>query len=47
MKEIPISEAVVPEAIDYVAHFCGVQCYYKWRKQSATPENLPTARDPV
>jgi hypothetical protein len=47
MKEIPLSEAVVPEAVDYVAHFCGVQCYDKWRKQPATTENLPTFRDPV
>ncbi len=50
MKEIPLSEAVVPEASDYVAHFCGVQCYDKWRKQPTHPvasANLPTTRDPV
>jgi len=41
MKEIPFSEAVVPEAIDYVAHFCGVQCYDKWRNQPAAPKTLP------
>jgi hypothetical protein len=47
MKEIPISEAVVPEATDCVAHFCGVQCYDKWRKQAATPKSLLAERKPV
>jgi hypothetical protein len=37
MKEIPISEAIVPEAIDYTAHFCGVECYDRWRQQSDNP----------
>ena len=41
MKEMPLSEALVPEAIDYVAHFCGVQCYDKWRNQPAAPKTLP------
>jgi hypothetical protein len=38
MKEIPKSEANIAEATDYVAHFCGVACYDKWRKQ---PGALP------
>ena len=38
MKEIPTSEANIAEASDYVAHFCGVTCYDKWRKQ---PGALP------
>jgi len=33
MKEIPLSEAIVPEARDYVAHFCSPDCYQKWRQQ--------------
>jgi hypothetical protein len=33
LKEVPISEAVVPEATDYVAHFCGLDCYQKWKDQ--------------
>ena len=33
-KEIPLSEAVIPEAADYVAHFCGLECYAKWKQQS-------------
>lgn len=28
--EIPLSEAVVPEAADYVAHFCSLDCYASW-----------------
>mgnify|MGYP003578089264 FL=1 len=31
--EIPLSEAVVPEARDYVVHFCGLDCYERWRTQ--------------
>ena len=33
-KEVPLSEAVIPEAADYVAHFCGLDCYSQWKKQS-------------
>jgi hypothetical protein len=33
-KEVPLSEAKTPEAVDYVAHFCGLECYVKWRQQS-------------
>lgn len=29
-KEIPLSEAL---ATDYALHFCGLECYAKWRKQ--------------
>ncbi|MFZ5525011.1 MAG: DUF3330 domain-containing protein [Pseudomonadota bacterium] len=32
-KEVPLSEAVIPEAADYVAHFCGLECYAQWKKQ--------------
>lgn len=40
LKEVPITEAVVPEATDYVAHFCGLECYEKWRKTlPATPDD--------
>jgi hypothetical protein len=39
MKEVPISEAIVPEATDYVAHFCGAECYDRWRKQSNNPSS--------
>jgi len=33
--EIPLSEAVVPEAADYVAHFCSLDCYAAWRSRAA------------
>ena len=31
--EIPLSAALTPEGIDYVHHFCGIDCFEKWRKQ--------------
>jgi hypothetical protein len=36
-KEVPLTEAVIPEATDYVAYFCGLACYEKWKKQSNHP----------
>ncbi len=38
LKEVPLSEAHTAEAVDYVAHFCGLECYEKWRHQ---PEEEP------
>ena len=49
MKEVPISKAIVPEATEYVAHFCGVECYDKWRRQPGNPssqEGIPTSSTP-
>ncbi len=34
LKEIPSSEAKSAEASDYVAHFCGLDCYDKWVKKA-------------
>jgi len=34
LKEIPLSEAKSVEAVDYVAHFCGLDCYDQWKKKS-------------
>ena len=31
LKEIPNSEAKMEEASDYVAYFCGLDCYDKWK----------------
>lgn len=31
LKEVPLSEATIPEATDYFVHFCGLECYEKWR----------------
>jgi len=33
-KEVPLSEAKVSEAVDYVAHFCGLECYAEWKHSS-------------
>ena len=33
LKEVPLGEAINPEAEDYVAHFCGLECYEQWKKQ--------------
>ncbi len=33
-KEVPLTEAQSPEAEDYVAHFCGLDCYEQWKKES-------------
>ncbi|MBK9160545.1 MAG: DUF3330 domain-containing protein [Nitrosomonadales bacterium] len=33
-REVPLSEAKISEAEDYVAHFCGLECYAKWKEQS-------------
>jgi hypothetical protein len=38
LKEVPLSEATVPEALDYVAHFCGLECYEKWKQQGGKPD---------
>lgn len=38
-KEIPLSEARHFEAQDYVAHFCGLDCFSTW-KQRSEAQNL-------
>lgn len=35
-KEIPLSEARRFEAEDYVAYFCGLDCYSEWKRRSET-----------
>jgi len=35
LNEIPASAARNCEATEYVIHFCGLECYEKWRKQPA------------
>jgi hypothetical protein len=29
-QEVPVSEALIPEAVDYVVYFCGLDCYDRW-----------------
>lgn len=31
LKEVPKSESMSPEATEYVLHFCGLDCYEKWK----------------
>lgn len=34
IKEIPESEVNCSEAGDYFAHYCGLDCYQRWREES-------------
>lgn len=36
-KEIPISEVIHDEVGDYVHHYCGLECFAKWRAQLDQP----------
>jgi hypothetical protein len=45
LKEVPIDEAKVPEATDYFVHFCGLECYEKWKSQGGKPKEK-AARKP-
>ena len=38
LKEIPLSEARNEEAVDYVLHSCGLECYAKWEKHEEAAE---------
>jgi hypothetical protein len=31
-RDIPLSTSLWRESSDYVAHFCGLDCYDKWRQ---------------
>ena len=33
-RDVPLSEAFVPEAVDYVIYFCGLSCYEDWPGQA-------------
>lgn len=44
LKEVPLSVAVDFEVGDYVAHFCGLECYAQWKGRDgkeAASENAP------
>ncbi len=38
LKEVPTTEARSPEAADYFAHFCGLECFEKWNIQGGKPK---------
>jgi hypothetical protein len=46
MKEIPTSEAVVPEVTDSLMHFCGLTCYNKWKNQTDSPDFIGDVPSP-
>lgn len=41
IKSVPISEAHITEAEEYIAYFCGLDCYDKWSHQSHTGGTKP------
>lgn len=44
LKEVPRSAAVMAEVREYVAYFCGLECYEKWVEQRAgEPSPQPAA----
>ncbi|MFS8120029.1 MAG: DUF3330 domain-containing protein [Microcoleus sp.] len=38
-KQVPISEAKVPEARELILYFCGLDCHEKWQNQSGKPKD--------
>ena len=39
LKEIPASSAKSEEVQDYVAHFCGIDCFARWKNGEKNEEN--------
>ncbi len=37
LRTIPLSEADISEAEEYVAYFCGLECYDIWRNRQDDP----------
>lgn len=46
LKEVPLSEATVPEASDYFVHFCGLECYDAWKRKAAQAKEDATRTQP-
>lgn len=42
LKEVPKSEAQGAEARDYVAYFCGLQCYEEWAEEQIREKTRET-----
>lgn len=36
LKSVPVSEADFTEAEEYIAYFCGLECYDIWRHTKST-----------
>ncbi|MDT4876593.1 hypothetical protein FQZ97_1120390 [compost metagenome] len=45
-KEVPLSEATVPEASDYFVHFCGLECYEAWKRRAEQTQEDATRPPP-
>ena len=45
LKEVPKSEAAVPEAREYLVYFCGLDCYEKWKSQCDERNNQAKKTD--
>jgi hypothetical protein len=41
LRDVPLSEARIFEAVDYVAYFCGLECYARWAGQPERPGYPP------
>jgi hypothetical protein len=39
LKEVPKSEAMSPDATEYMVHFCGLDCYEKWKNTKEKRHN--------
>jgi hypothetical protein len=46
LTEVPRSEARSAEATDYIAHFCGLDCYQQWRSSTADGSTASTSAEP-
>jgi len=42
--DVPLSEARIFEAVDYVAYFCGLECYSRWAARQPRPA-CPTPKN--
>jgi len=40
--EVPASEVFMAEAVDYVAYFCGLECFDKWRQSGEAARSNET-----
>ena len=39
LKEIPLSEDSSDEVREYVSHYCGIECYQRWREGEGEPQS--------
>lgn len=45
LREVPVTEAIVAEAADYVVNFCGLECYGRWKRRAEAAEPPAEKRD--